>query len=81
MAGISDHDMTIARINDEHAQRQALEEQRQSLLKRKQSLVAENKLKKDELDSLDKEVEKFIASSAAVQKIFDAKDQKEAQTA
>lgn len=67
----------IARINHEHVQRQALEEQRQGLLKKKQSLIAENKKKKDELDSLDKEVEKFLLGAATVQKIFDTRLQKE----
>lgn len=74
---LSEHDLMIARINDEHARRTALEEQRQVLLKKKQALVAENKKKRDELDILDKEVEKFINGSSAVQKLFDAKTQKD----
>jgi len=69
--------MMVARINDEHTQRSALEEQRQGLLKKKQALIAENKKKKDELDHLDKEVEKFISGSGAVQKLFEAKEQKD----
>lgn len=81
-ASLDEHELMIARINDEHTRRTALEEQRQGLLKRKQALVAENKKKRDELDILDKEVEKFINGSNAVQKLFDAKalkDQKEQQ--
>lgn len=67
----------IARINHEHAERQALEEQRQGLLKKKQSLIAENNKKKDELAGLDKEVEKFLNYATAVQKKFDMHQQKE----
>lgn len=52
--------LTTARIDHEHAERQALEVQRQELLKRKAVLVADNKKRKDELASLDKDLEKFI---------------------
>lgn len=68
MQDASEHDLMIARINHEHSERQALEEQRQQLLKKKQSLIADNNKKKDELASLDKEIEKFLNSGAAVQK-------------
>lgn len=69
----------IARINHEHSERQALEEQRQGLLKRKQALVAENNKKREELAALDKTVESFVNGSNAVQKVFDEKDKKDAQ--
>ena len=49
-----------ARINHELAEREALEQQRQGLLKKKQSLIAENKKRKDDLASLDQDLEKFI---------------------
>lgn len=52
--------LTIARIEHEHAERQALEEQRQGLLKKKQGLIADNKKRKDDLANLDKDLEKFI---------------------
>ena len=52
--------LTTARIDHEHAERQALEVQRQELLKKKAGLVADNKKRKDELASLDKDLEKFI---------------------
>jgi THO complex subunit 5 len=52
--------LTIARIDHEHAERQALEEQRQGLLKKKQGLIADNKKRKDDLANLDKDLEKFI---------------------
>ncbi|KAF7845657.1 hypothetical protein BT93_L1388 [Corymbia citriodora subsp. variegata] len=67
-----ERDLMIARINHEHAERQALEEQRQGLLKKKQSLIAQNNEKKEELTGLDKEVEKFVNAAAAVEKKFEA---------
>lgn len=49
-----------ARIDHEHAGREALESQRQGLLKKKLGLVAENKKRKDDLAALDKDLETFI---------------------
>ena len=78
---VSEHDVMIARINDEHARRQSMEEQRLGLLKKKQALIAENKKKKDELDALDKEIEKYINGGEVVQKVFDARMQKDTSAA
>lgn len=50
----------FARINHELAEREALEQQRQGLLKKKQGLIADNKKRKDDLASLDRELEGFI---------------------
>ncbi|KAF2842850.1 hypothetical protein M501DRAFT_1005576 [Patellaria atrata CBS 101060] len=63
--------LMVARINHEHAQRQALEEKRQGLLKKKQGLIAENNKRKDDLANLDKDLEKFIEAAAPIQKIFE----------
>lgn len=52
--------LTIARIDHEHAEREALEQQRQGLLKRKQGLIADNKKRKDDLANLDQQLEAFI---------------------
>ena len=52
--------LMTARIDHEHSEREALEQERQALLKKKQSLIAENKKRKDDLASLDKDLEKFI---------------------
>jgi THO complex subunit 5 len=52
--------LMVARIDHEHAERLALEEQRQGLLKKKQGLIADNKKRKDDLANLDKDLEKFI---------------------
>ncbi|KAH8815191.1 Fms-interacting protein-domain-containing protein [Xylogone sp. PMI_703] len=63
--------LTIARIDHEHAERQALEEQRQGLLKKKQGLIADNKRRKDDLANLDKDLEKFIDAAKPIQKTFE----------
>ena len=52
--------LMFARIEHELAEREALEQQRQGLLKKKQGLIADNKKRKDDLASLDKDLEKFI---------------------
>ncbi|KAG8533154.1 uncharacterized protein KY384_001937 [Bacidia gigantensis] len=52
--------LMFARIDHEHAEREALEQERQGLLKKKQTLMAENKKRKDDLASLDQDLEKFI---------------------
>ncbi|CAG8076733.1 unnamed protein product [Penicillium nalgiovense] len=56
----SEHDLMIARIEHEHAEREKLEQARQELLKRKQGLIAENKKRKNDLANLDQDLEKFI---------------------
>ncbi len=50
----------IARINHEHAEREALEQARQGLLKKKQGLIAGNKKRKEDLENLDVHLEKFV---------------------
>ena len=52
--------LMFARINYELAEREALEQARQGLLKKKQGLIADNKKRKDDLASLDKDLETFI---------------------
>lgn len=56
----SEHDLMVARINHEHAEREKLEQARQELLKRKQALIALNKKRREDLASLDQDLEKFI---------------------
>ncbi|KAL4952848.1 phosphatidylinositol-glycan biosynthesis class S protein-domain-containing protein [Aspergillus filifer] len=56
----SEHDLMVARIAHEHAEREKLEQARQELLKRKQALITENKKRKEDLASLDQDLEKFI---------------------
>ncbi|PYH98167.1 hypothetical protein BO71DRAFT_438254 [Aspergillus ellipticus CBS 707.79] len=55
-----DHELMIARINHEHGEREKLEQARQELLKRKQALIAENNKRKEDLASLDQDLERFI---------------------
>ncbi|KAI1810554.1 hypothetical protein GGS20DRAFT_566891 [Poronia punctata] len=61
----------IARIEHERSEREALEQKRMELLKRKQKLIADNKRRKDDLENLDKELEKFIDSAKPITKLFD----------
>jgi THO complex subunit 5 len=75
----SQHDLTEARIKDEHAQRKALEEERQVLLKKKEALLKETTAKKDELAKLDGEMEKWVAGQEGVRKIFEAREKKLAE--
>lgn len=56
----NEHDLMIARIDHEHAEREKLEQARQELLKRKQVLIALNKKRREDLASLDQDLEKFI---------------------
>ncbi|RMJ21277.1 hypothetical protein PHISP_07856 [Aspergillus sp. HF37] len=67
----SEHELMIARINQEHAEREKLEQARQELLKRKQALIAENKKRKDDLANLDQDLEKFIDAAKPIQKTFE----------
>lgn len=62
----NEHELMIARINHEHAEREKLEQARQELLKRKQALIAENKKRKDDLASLDQDLERFIDVRIAI---------------
>ena len=52
--------LMFARIDHELKEREALEAARQELLKKKQSLIADNQKRKDDLASLDKDLETFI---------------------
>ena len=70
----SEHDLTIARIEHEHAGRKALEEQRLQAVKRKEELVKEVKEKREELAKLDQGVEKWLLGQEGVKKVFEARE-------
>jgi THO complex subunit 5 len=59
-ADADENELTVARIEHEHAERETLEQQRQGLLKKKQGLIADNKKRKEDLANLDKQLENFI---------------------
>ncbi|KAF2166580.1 hypothetical protein M409DRAFT_23214 [Zasmidium cellare ATCC 36951] len=75
-AEADEHELTLARIADEHAARQTLEQQKQELVKRKEALVKETNAKKEELGKLDGELEKWIGGQQGVRKIFEARESK-----
>lgn len=66
--------LMFARINHELSEREALEQARQGLLKKKQSLIADNKKRKDDLASLDKDLETFIDVIIALHVIYDLRE-------
>lgn len=70
-ADAEENDLMIARIEDERAEREALEQQRQELLKRKQKLIADNKKRREDLANLDNDLEKFIDAAKPIQKTFE----------
>ena len=55
-----------ARINYELSEREVLEQERQELLKQKAALMADNKKRKEDLENLDKDLEKFIDVSISM---------------
>lgn len=69
-ADASDHDLTIARIEQEYQDRLQLEERRQEKLKQKQKLIAEVKKSKDDLTRLDGMVEKFVEHFEPIRKVL-----------
>ena len=71
MDGADEHALMVARIEHERVEREALEAQRQGLLKKKQKLIADNTKRKEELASLDDNLEKFIDAARPIQKIFE----------
>ncbi|KAI4130772.1 MAG: hypothetical protein LQ338_001544 [Usnochroma carphineum] len=73
-SGDDEKTLMFARINHELAEREALEQERQGLLKTKQRLIADNKKRKDDLASLDKDLETFIDVSSADSGVFEAVD-------
>ena len=78
-ADSSEHELTEARIRDEHAQREALEAEKEALVKRKEGLVKETTAKKEELGKLDAEMEKWIAGEQAVRKFFEVRQKRMVQ--
>ncbi|KAI7499428.1 hypothetical protein KC367_g4467 [Hortaea werneckii] len=75
-ADANEHDLTIARIQDEHKARLELEEQRLALVKRKEALERETKGKKDELSRLDADVEKWLGGQDNVRRTFEGREKK-----
>lgn len=63
--------LMFARINHELVERETLEQQRQALLRTRQGLIADNKKRKDDLASLDKDLETFIDVSRAISRASD----------
>lgn len=67
----NENELTIARIEHEHFERQKLEQERQELLKKKSGLIADNKKRKDDLAGLDKMLENFLSSADPILKTLE----------
>ena len=72
----NEHDITVARIEDEHAQRKALAEQKQALEKKKEVLRKGVGARKEELNKLDADMEKWVKSQDVVGKVFEARQKR-----
>lgn len=80
-AEMEEHELTLARIEDERVKRAELEGRRAELVKRKEELVRETAAKKEELGKLDAEVEKWVAGQDVARKMFEAREKKAAEAA
>ncbi|KAK4202434.1 Fms-interacting protein-domain-containing protein [Triangularia verruculosa] len=74
-ADSDENTLMIARINNERAEREALEQQRLELQKQKTKLTTENKKRREDLANLDQQMEKFIdASLSTFHSIFSSQN-------
>lgn len=80
-AEMDEHELTLARIEDERVKRAELEGRRAELVKRKEELLRETTAKKEELGKLDAEVEKWVGGQDAVRKMFEVREKKAAEAA
>ena len=72
----SEHDLTLARMEDERVERQNMEDVRLGLVKRKEALVKETMAKKEELGKLDAEIEKWLVGQEGARRVFEAREKK-----
>ncbi|KAK9247901.1 Fms-interacting protein-domain-containing protein [Lipomyces tetrasporus] len=68
--GLSEHRIMMARLEDERARRLKLEEKRKELSQIRSNLVTENKKRKEDLESLDAQLQRFIESATPIQNVF-----------
>ncbi|KAK9237709.1 Fms-interacting protein-domain-containing protein [Lipomyces kononenkoae] len=67
---LSQHKLMMARLEDERTRRLKMEEKRKELSKIRSNLVAENKKRKEDLESLDAQLQRFIESATPIQNVF-----------
>lgn len=80
-AEMEEHELTLARIEDERVKRAELEGKRAELARKKEELVRETTAKKEELAKLDAEVEKWVSGQDVARKMFEAREKKMAEAA
>lgn len=69
-ADLSRRDLMLARLKHEKEERLRLEEVRRDLMTKKAALIAENKKRKGDLESLEKQLNSFIGSAENISAIF-----------
>ncbi|KAK9348289.1 Fms-interacting protein-domain-containing protein [Lipomyces starkeyi] len=67
---LDQHKLMMARLEDERTRRLKMEENRKELSQIRSSLVAENKKRKEDLESLDAQLQRFIESATPIQNVF-----------
>ncbi|KAK9354839.1 Fms-interacting protein-domain-containing protein [Lipomyces doorenjongii] len=67
---LNQHKLMLARLEDERTRRLKMEENRKELSQIRSSLVAENKKRKEDLESLDAQLQRFIESATPIQNVF-----------
>ncbi|KAK9368182.1 Fms-interacting protein-domain-containing protein [Lipomyces kononenkoae] len=67
---LSQHKLMLARLEDERRRRLQMEERRKELSKIRSNLVAENTKRKEDLESLDAQLQRFIESATPIQNVF-----------
>ncbi|KAK7203222.1 hypothetical protein BZA70DRAFT_85187 [Myxozyma melibiosi] len=68
---LSEHELIIARLEDERARRLLLEERKKALIARKSDLTKENSKRKNDLENLDAQLSRFIESATPIQKVLE----------
>ncbi|KAK9358900.1 Fms-interacting protein-domain-containing protein [Lipomyces starkeyi] len=67
---LNQHKLMMGRLEDERTRRLKMEENRKELSQIRSSLVAENKKRKEDLESLDAQLQRFIESATPIQNVF-----------
>lgn len=76
---MDEHELTLARIEDERVARSGLEGKRMELVKVKDALVKKTTAQKEELGRLDTELEKWIQGAEGPRKMLEAMEKQVAE--
>ncbi|KAK9465211.1 hypothetical protein V1512DRAFT_249365 [Lipomyces arxii] len=70
-SGLAEHKLMLARLSDEQDRRLKLVLEKSELTKKRAVLIAENMRRKEDLESLDGQLQRFIESATPIQSVFD----------